>query len=978
METDYFIRDVELSLLAALPETTKPMSRLDVYLREGTRVMVKGYGKPFANPDHPSHGWMNQNEPVVGDSTLVDILEQRNFSFVVVTGDLVLAKHWSQELPGPFRYPYGDEHSWSLERYDEQLLRNRGPQFAPAFSFDNDNEHLAAMTQSQVQDVMWIHKAAQDIADIRFRAYFINANEGARSDEFYVVVLLDDGFMRRFKDTWQHLVKGEFLQLKMFDGPNDETPASWDAMIIDHPKGLPAMAGHQTDKDDFVLRVRRPLQSQPQRRPDFDICVFSDRKSANRSFGRTQYSWNSVSLEFNPHLKECKRNVDAVCMFHPQAQPSNLVAVSQDVRFRMALHRALLRGNGFYDVLVRGTDDGPYDVDSLASDFEHAHLGDNRAPRSLPVVNLLDLDYDHLTALLQDILPEDRQRFYNYMAERPLGLGCISAGPGFGKTTVISVATIGMNATLGKIYAVAPSHVAVDTFAERLARISQNVAARCNRDKERGDRTRTRRVLVLRGYKFGDEYDAFWLLMVLRSPAQMQRDMDSRSEFGRFCAVATGSITWEEYQRGETVPQGFVTGMFLHLVKQADILCTTPALSCTLPYRTWKEESARGIAVDEAGNISRPDLYTAWGNTLLPCLLSGDEKQLRPNIMTLIDHDADHNAINRFAPDGLISPLEFFTATGWPIYRLRVQLRMARGLFDMCHREVYNDLPFTYGVGSNIARHGVGVTLENYLARRFPGLAPPRHGMLSEVFVHCQGTVCSVHGLTKSKRNMDQVENALDFLRDFVQTTAIDASRLAIITPYKANVEYIARRRRDPRYAILADMRPAATVDSSQGSEAEIIVAIFGTTSAVGPGFTVDEHRLNVMLSRQKSGLLIFGDINVMGPVNAPIRGKTRLDFLLEVFNHCLHRGHNVRCNLHKYVRLLTHLGHLLLQVGSFLFHIDFRRAAGDPWQSHLHQDAVELGVVLPRGRSLRRGFDSGIGRWAFFTTSGRCSVTRS
>lgn len=369
--------------------------------------------------------------------------------------------------------------------------------------------------------------------------------------------------------------------------------------------------------------------------------------------------------------------------------------------------------------------------------------------------------------------------------------------------------------------------------------------------------------------------------------------MDSQPKFGRLCDVATGKITWEEYQRGETVPQGFITGMFLHLVKQADILCTTPALSCTLPYRTWKEESARGIAVDEAGNISRPDLYTAWGNTLLPCLLSGDEKQLRPNITTMNDQDADHHAINRFAPDGLISPLEFFTATGWPIYRLRIQLRMAKGLFDMCHREVYNDLPFTYGVGSNIARHGVGVTLENYLIRRFPDLTPPPHGMLSEVFVHCQGTVCSVHGLTKSKRNIDQVDNALDFLHDFVQTTAIDASRLAIITPYKANVDYITRRRsRDPRYAILADMRPAATVDSSQGSEADIIVAIFGTTSAVGPGFTVDEHRLNVMLSRQKSGLLIFGDINVMGQASVPIRGKTvRLPRGLDGEERVMHVG---------------------------------------------------------------------------------------
>ncbi|KAL7800764.1 hypothetical protein V8C43DRAFT_177815 [Trichoderma afarasin] len=35
---------------------------------------------------------------------------------------------------------------------------------------------------------------------------------------------------------------------------------------------------------------------------------------------------------------------------------------------------------------------------------------------------------------------------------------------------------------------------------------------------------------------------------------------------------------------------------------------------------------------------------------------------------------------------------------------------------------------------------------------------------------------------------------------EFVQTTAIDASRLAIITPYKANMDYIAHRHRGPPY----------------------------------------------------------------------------------------------------------------------------------------------------------------------------------
>ncbi|OPB40625.1 hypothetical protein A0O28_0007050 [Trichoderma guizhouense] len=332
----------------------------------------------------------------------------------------------------------------------------------------------------------------------------------------------------------------------------------------------------------------------------------------------------------------------------------------------------------------------------------------------------------------------------------------------------------------------------------------------------------------------------------------MQRDMNSRPEFDRLCDFATGRISWQEYQ-GEAVPKGFITGMLLHIIDQADILCTTPSLSCGLPYRPWKER-ARGIAVDEAGNISRPDFYSAWGNTLLPCLISGDEKQLRPHVTTAYDPDPN-DAINRFAQDALISPLEFFTASGWPIYRLRVQLRMARGLFDTCHRETYSDLPFTYGLRSNLRDHSIGVELETYLTGRFPGLIPSRVG---------------------AKKNPDQVDNALDLLCDFVRIRGIDASRLAIITPYRANVKLIAGRRKAAaaRYALLSAMRPAETVDSSQSCEADIVVAILGTTEAVGPGFTTDEHRFNVMLSRQKSGLLIFGDINVLGS-GAPGEGNS-------------------------------------------------------------------------------------------------------
>lgn len=98
----------------------------------------------------------------------------------------------------------------------------------------------------------------------------------------------------------------------------------------------------------------------------------------------------------------------------------------------MALHRALLRGNGFYDVLVPKP--------SVSQDFAEAlgqlSLDDKEGdqskdapapPRRLPVVNLVNIPKEHLDALFHEALPGDRQRFAKYMSERPLGVGAITA-----------------------------------------------------------------------------------------------------------------------------------------------------------------------------------------------------------------------------------------------------------------------------------------------------------------------------------------------------------------------------------------------------------------------------------------------------------------------------------------------------------------------------------------------------------------------
>ena len=44
-------------------------------------------------------------------------------------------------------------------------------------------------------------------------------------------------------------------------------------------------------------------------------------------------------------------------------------------------------------------------------------------------------------------------------------------------------------------------------------------------------------------------------------------------------------------------------------------------------------------------------------------------------------------------------------------------------------------------------------------------------------------------------------------------------------------------------------------------------VVIFGTNQRSGPGFTSNKNRLNVMMTRQKSALLLVRDMEVTGPL---------------------------------------------------------------------------------------------------------------
>ncbi|KAJ4162021.1 hypothetical protein BFJ63_vAg8466 [Fusarium oxysporum f. sp. narcissi] len=145
------------------------------------------------------------------------------------------------------------------------------------------------------------------------------------------------------------------------------------------------------------------------------------------------------------------------------------------VMFQMDLHRTVVRGTGFYEVLSRKTN-------GLSIGALPMHHRRGR--------------YHH------------RKRFREYLMGRELNIGLIIGPPGSGKTTFGAAAALTMQVQLGQMLCSGPSHASIDIFAHRLDQRARAVAARYNTVMPAGDAERCHHRLVIRIYRPGDEINA--------------------------------------------------------------------------------------------------------------------------------------------------------------------------------------------------------------------------------------------------------------------------------------------------------------------------------------------------------------------------------------------------------------------------------------------------------------------------------------
>lgn len=284
------IEDVANDLRSRFPNPDKILTRLDVHLKEGTRVDVVGFGMPFSNPSHASDDWIRRHQPIIGKHTLVDILEQRSFSFIVAGPRKNLEQNWNAPMPPPFRYGYGDKHSWDMARYSEQFATIKGSAFLAAYQFDDDNEHCTAMALSQVQDVVWLDVAARTISEPVFWAYFIPMNPNIpaeKCDDFFAIIPNITQLRDEHASAWRRLAGADnVFTLAIKAGKKGSV--NWGAKIADAPGLHTAMALHETNNNsDLVLVVRRPKKEKDDDEEQFEVKTFQSRALANADLKRS-------------------------------------------------------------------------------------------------------------------------------------------------------------------------------------------------------------------------------------------------------------------------------------------------------------------------------------------------------------------------------------------------------------------------------------------------------------------------------------------------------------------------------------------------------------------------------------------------------------------------------------------------------------------------------------------------------------------
>eukprot|EP00915_Cephaloidophora_sp_WS-2016_P009174 GHVH01012999.1.p1 GENE.GHVH01012999.1~~GHVH01012999.1.p1 ORF type:complete len:1248 (+),score=148.77 GHVH01012999.1:36-3779(+) len=254
------------------------------------------------------------------------------------------------------------------------------------------------------------------------------------------------------------------------------------------------------------------------------------------------------------------------------------------------------------------------------------------------------------------------------------------------------------------------------------------------------------------------------------------------------------------------------------------------------------------VLIDEAGQALEPSLLVGICRGALQMVIVGDHNQLPPTVKSRDAHSYGMgiSLLERWFNDlNDDEKYDYAKKAGYDFkirYVLDVQRRMHPSLVMWSSAMIYGGQVRSApgGIETKAIHH---VFLPNGNSRL----------VLVDTGTSCENKV------GRSTVNEIEKDDVTNFVNRFIHTASIDQNSLGIITPYRAQQNLI---RTDLGINGLGCVE-VNSVDGFQGREKDVIVCSMVRSNHHGEiGFVTDLRRMNVMLTRAKSLLFVFMDIN--------------------------------------------------------------------------------------------------------------------
>ncbi|HYG17289.1 MAG TPA: AAA domain-containing protein [Ohtaekwangia sp.] len=411
----------------------------------------------------------------------------------------------------------------------------------------------------------------------------------------------------------------------------------------------------------------------------------------------------------------------------------------------------------------------------------------------------------------------------------------IHGPPGTGKTTTLVQAIIATISEERQVLVCAPSNAAVDLLVEKLSNEGINVLrighpARVT--EQSLSKTLDSRISAHSNYPE---------LRELRKRMEQVKSMayKFKRQFGYH----------ERQQRKLMIQESKILKAdadMLEFYIINDLLQKSEAICSTLvgaSHPTLRGKRFKTVFIDEAGQALEP---ASWVPVLRSerVIFAGDHLQLPPTIKSM-----------EAAKAGLAETLFEKGIRRQPHQSamLQVQYRMHEDIMNFSSRYFYKD--------ALVADESVKTTLLH-----------PDQPPVEFIDTAGAGFTEAQDPETLSRLNEEEAQLLINRAETLIQELGVEAwtsqaITMAIITPYRAQVDYLNKlAEASPVLASIGKLASVNTVDAFQGQERDVIIISFVRSNDKSEvGFLGDIRRTNVAMTRAKKKLIMIGDSATLG-----------------------------------------------------------------------------------------------------------------